>query len=120
MSILREGLMGLYQMKVLNQEQIHKCMEYARRSIFSHLSLYMMCLTQKTETRSKVVTKFHERPELPSMCGDLENECVEIIAPEEAVEVEIHGGSIIEGEEGAVIDEDAPDFVNPDEPMYGL
>jgi hypothetical protein len=54
------------------------------------------------------------------MCGDLENECVEIIAPEEAVEVEIHGGSIIEGEEGAVIDEDAPDFVNPDEPMYGL
>lgn len=66
--------------------------------------------------------KFHERPELSSMCGDLETDCVEITeeGAAEAVEAVGQGGSIIEGEEGAEIDEDALDFINPDEPMYGL
>jgi hypothetical protein len=64
-------------------------MEYARRSIFAHLSLFMTCLSKKTQTRPKLIMKFHEKPELPTMCGDLETDCVEIVAPETGAEIKI-------------------------------
>ena len=44
MEILRNGMVALYTMQVISKQQVGECLEYCRRTLFSHLQLYLTCL----------------------------------------------------------------------------
>ena len=74
---LKQGMSTLYNMKALSKEQIVKCIEFMKKTLFSHLHLFLACLARK---QTKVEKRLHIFPEHPTMdMNDLDNECTEMV-----------------------------------------
>jgi len=64
---------SLYAMHAVTKDQIVKCIEYMRRTLFGHLQLYLACLAQKQQRVNKKIIMFPEVPMMES--GNLETDC---------------------------------------------
>ena len=117
---MQEGLKTLYADKSINKDQVAKTLEYTRTSIFGHLQLYLACIgMKKQKTEVKKIGVFHEVPRIHEQHG-LEADCKESqteqpIVKEEEKEEGQEEGAEIEGDA-----EQAEEFFDPEDPLYGL
>ena len=89
--ILQLGLKRLFEEQILTKAQVKQVLDYAKRTIFAHLQLYLACMARnKQATRVKRVEIFTETPQVCET-ADLESECREVLedgraaTPEELV-----------------------------------
>lgn len=110
---------SLFAEKHLSQSQVQKVLEYARKSIFGHLQLYLTCIQmKKQQIKSKQITLFAEMPQTCE-APNLNTECREIVDEQPRVE-----SQKVENEtaapETAAVEEEKEDIVDPEDPLYGL
>jgi hypothetical protein len=119
-AILQSGLKSLFTEKHLSQAQVAKVLEYARKSIFGHLQLYLTCIQmKKQQIKSKQITLFAE---MPQTCEspNLNTECREIVDEQPRVELQSPNEADPEAPDTTAQEEEKEDVVDPDDPLYGL
>ena len=64
--IIHMGLKRIFEERIINKDQVKKVLDYAKKTIFGHMQLYLACIGRKKQaTRIKKVEIFAE---LPQMC----------------------------------------------------
>ena len=46
-TLLKAGLKRLFSERMITKEQVQQTLDYAKRTIFGHLQLYLTCMQQK-------------------------------------------------------------------------
>lgn len=128
-SYLQEQLTELYKTKQITRPHVQGILQYVKRTLFSHLNLYLACLSAKQNRREKPLTIIASIPQQACAGGLDGSECKQI--PEDEGEEHEDLGP---APEGTVKDQDSvggeadasqleveEDLnVDPDDPLYGL
>jgi len=124
--MLKAGLKRLFTERIVSKDQVQKTLDYAKRTIFGHLQLYLTCMNQrKQQSRIKRVEIFTETPQAHEV-GDLETQCKEandggrMETPEDVKVGESAIDPALEGEEQKEGEDQEDDIVDPNDPLYGL
>lgn len=55
---LQEEIYGFYDKRMLTKEQVRHILNYCRTTLFTHMHLYLTCLSAKQPKREKVIKSF--------------------------------------------------------------
>ena len=74
-TFLRNAMADLYAQKRVNKKTATAIMDYAKRTLFSHLQLYLTCLGNKQARRDKPISI---PVEVPQRAAGLDADCIEV------------------------------------------
>ena len=117
-SKLQGGLMQIFAQGIVNKAQVGQILAHARRTIFSHLQLYITCMSMRKQETS--VKRIEIYSEVPQMCSapDLETDCKEIVEEKEESQVDL--GAMSDEDKDFQNAEDDEEIFDPNDPLYGL
>ena len=94
-------------------------MDYARKTIFGHLQLYLEVINQqKHQTKSKVLEVVRE---VPKIVGNLQTDCTEILkeTANPAEKVQVVKPTTANSQKETIVEEET-EYFDPFDPLYGL
>ena len=115
--ILNQQLQTLFVDKVIDKKCAEKILEYARRTIFGHLLLFMSCIQQKKQQDR--VKPSQILLEVPQECFGLDDcKLINEDRPLSPEELALRAGTnaSVRPEEA----EDQEEILDPEDPLYGL
>lgn len=78
-NVLQEEMQALFQDKKLTKAQVGSIVQYAKTQLFSHLQLYLRCLSSKQARRQKPIKILASVPQVMELSGGLESDqCKEV------------------------------------------